>query len=141
MIKKFDEFIKEMVSSQDMKNNLDLNIEKGDATNPANNQPQQQQNQAMQKNANLKVTDIQARINTLNQQKQAVNQEILKLQDAQRDLRPNNPNDPQNAQKQKVFDTDQQTKIKIQQDKLKVLEAEIQNLQQEIARNKEKYLL
>jgi len=140
MIKKFNDFVSEMVTSQDMKNNLDLGIEKQDAANPANQQQQQPQDKTLQKTANLKVTDIQARINQLGLQKQAVNQEILKLQDAQRDLRPNNPQDPQNAQKQKVFDTDQQTKIKIQQDKLKVLDAEIQNLQQEITRNKEKYL-
>lgn len=140
MIKKFNDFVSEMVTSQDMKNNLDLGIEKQDATNPANQPQQQQQDKTLQKTANLKVTDIQVRINQLGLQKQAVNQEILKLQDAQRDLRPNNPQDPQNAQKQKVFDTDQQTKIKIQQDKLKVLDAEIQNLQQEITRNKEKYL-
>lgn len=139
MIKKFNDFVSEMVTSQDMKNNLDLGIEKQNAANPANQQ-QQPQDKTLQKTANLKVTDIQARINQLGLQKQATNQEILKLQDAQRDLRPNNPQDPQNAQKQKVFDTDQQTKIKIQQDKLKVLDAEIQNLQQEITRNKEKYL-
>ena len=90
--------------------------------------------------ANLKVTDIQGRITQLSQQKQLVSQEIIKLQGAQRDLAPNNPSDPQNAQKLKIFTQDQQEKIKIQQDKLKNIDAEIKNLQSEIARNKETYL-
>lgn len=142
MIKTFIQFInEEMVTSTDMQNNLDLGIEKQNAQNPAN-QPQtnQPQDKNLQKTANLKVTDIQGRITQLNQQKQLVNQEIIKLQDAQRDLMPNNMGDPQNAQKQQIFIKDQQEKLKIQQDRLKNFDAEIQNLQKEIGRNKEKYL-
>ncbi len=138
MITKFDQF-NEMVTSQDMKNNLDLGIEKTDAQQPNPNQPQQQ-NAGIQKNATLKVTDVQQRILDLNNQKKIVNQEIINLQGAQRDLAPNNPGDPQNAQKLKVFVNDQQEKIKIQQQKLKVLDDEIKNLQSEIARHKQNYL-
>ena len=140
MIKNFKQF-NEMVTSQDMKNALDLGIEKSNAPQPNQQQQQQQQQpQAQQKNANLKVTDIQSKITQLAQQKQIVNQEIINLQDAQRDLMPNNPGDPQNAQKQKIFMDDQQEKLKIQQQKLKLLDDEIKNLQVEIGRNKEKYL-
>ena len=141
MIKNFKQF-NEAITSQDMKNNLDLNIEKTDAANPdqQQNQQPQQKDANIQKNANLKVTDIQGRITQLSQQKQLVSQEIIKLQGAQRDLAPNNPSDPQNAQKLKIFTQDQQEKIKIQQDKLKNIDAEIKNLQSEIARNKETYL-
>jgi hypothetical protein len=129
-----------MVTAQDMQNNLNLGIEKTDAQQPNPNQKPLQQNAGIQKNATLKVTDIQQRIIDLNNQKKLVNQEIINLQGAQRDLMPNNPNDPQNTQKQKVFSQDQQEKIKIQQQKLKVLEDEIKNLQSEISRNKQNYL-
>lgn len=138
MITKFDQF-NEMVTSQDVKNNLDLGIEKTDDQQPNPNQ-QPQQNAGIQKNATLKVTDVQQRILDINNQKKIVNQEIINLQGAQRDLAPNNPGDPQNDQKLKVFVNDQQEKIKIQQQKLKVLDDEIKNLQIEIARHKENYL-
>jgi hypothetical protein len=129
----------EMVTAQDMQNNLNLGIEKTDAKPPDPNAPLPK-NVDMQKNVNLKITDIQQRINQLGQQKQIVNQEIINLQGAQRDLMPNNPNDPKNAEKQKIFNQDQQTKIEIQQRQLKVLDDQIKNLQSEIARHKENYL-
>jgi len=138
LITKFSKF-NEMVTSQDMKNNLNLNIEKGDAQQP-NAQQQQKPNAGIQKNANVKVTDIQGRINQIEEQKKIINQEIINLQSAQRDLAPNNPNDPQNAQKLKIFNNDQMEKIKIQQQKLKVFDDEIKNLQSEVARHQQNYL-
>ena len=129
----------EMVTSQDMVNNLNLGIEKTDAANPDPNKPVQK-NADVQKNANLKITDIQNRINQLTQQKNLVNQEIINLQGAQRDLMPNNPADPKNAEKQKIFTQDQQAKIEIQKRQLQVLEDQIKNLQSEIQRNRENYL-
>jgi len=141
MIKKFEQFVNEVITSDQMKNQLDLGIEKQDAQKPdPNAQQQQKPDQGTQKNATLKVTDIQNKINQLAQQKTLVNQEIINLQNAQRDLRPNNVNDPNNKANQSIFDKDQQEKTKIQQDKLANIDAEIRNLQAEIGRNKQKYL-
>lgn len=137
MITKFNKF-NEMLTSQDMKNNLNLNIEKGDAANPQ--QPNNQKDNGMQKNANIKITDIQNRINQINQEKSLINKDIINLQGTQRDLAPNNPNDPQNAQKLKIFTEDQKEKINIQQQKLKLLDDEIKNLQSEIVRHRQNYM-
>lgn len=136
---KYIQTFNEMITSQDMKNNLDLGIEKTDAKPVDPNAPLPK-NTAIQKDANLKITDIQARINQINQQKALINQEIVKLQGAQRDLAPNNPNDPQNAEKLKVFTKDQQEKIDIQTQKVKILDQEIKNLQAEVARHQQNYL-
>jgi hypothetical protein len=139
MIKKFNEFINELVTSTDMQNNLNLNIEKGDAQNPAKSQQNQQQDKGLQKSLNLKVTDIQGRITELGKQKQLCSQEIVNLQNSLRDLMPNNPGDPNNAKNQQDFTKQQQEKINIQKQKLDVLNKEILNLQGEITRNKNKY--
>lgn len=138
MIKKFDKFVSEMVTAQDMQNNLNLGIEKTEATPPDKNP--QPIDADTQKQANLKVTDIQNRINQITALKKQVNQEIINLQAAQRDLMPNNPTDPKNAEKQRTFTEEQKEKINIQQQKLKVLDDEIKNLQKQVAQNKEKYL-
>ena len=140
MIKKFEQFINEVITSDQMKNQLDLGIEKQDAQKPDPNAPPPKPDQGTQKDATLKVTDIQNKINQLTQQKTLVNQEIINLQNAQRDLRPNNATDPNNKANQSIFDKDQQEKTKIQQDKLANIDAEIRNLQAEIGRNKQKYL-
>ena len=140
MIKTFIQFTNEMVTSQDMKNNLNLGIEKQGATQPNPNQPVQQPNTGIQKTATLKVTDIQQRILQLNNERKIANDEIIRLEGAQRDLAPNNPGDPQNAQKLKIFTDDQQAKIKIQQQKVAALDAEVKNLQFEVARNQQNYL-
>lgn len=128
-----------MVNADDMKNALNMGIEQSNAQKPNTNQPQQKDN-TMKNSANLKVTDIQNRINQINIQKKLISDEIIKLQGAQRDLAPNNPNDPQNAQKLKIFTDDQQQKIEIQQQKLKLFDDEIKNLQSEIARHKQNYM-
>ena len=138
MITKFSKY-NEMVNAEDMKNALNVGIEQGEAQKVNPNQPQPKDTN-MQKSANLKVTDIQNRINQINIQKKLISDEIIKLQGAQRDLAPNNPNDPQNAQKLKIFTDDQQQKIEIQQQKLKLFDDEIKNLQSEIARNKQNYM-
>lgn len=137
MIKKFDQFVNELVTAQDMQKNLDLGMEKTEATPPDKNPPIDADTQ---KQANLKVTDIQGRINQINQQKKLINQEIINLQAAQRDLMPNNPTDPKNGEKQRTFMEDQKEKINIQQQKLKVLDDEVKNLQKQIAQNQQKYL-
>ena len=142
MIKTFIQFTNEMVTSQDMKNNLNLGIEKQGATQPDPNKAQQPQqpNTGIQKSATLKVTDIQQRILQLNNERKIANDEIIRLEGAQRDLAPNNPGDPQNAQKLKIFTDDQQAKIKIQQQKVAALDAEVKNLQAEVSRNQQTYL-
>lgn len=137
MITKFSKY-NEMINSGDMKNSLDLGIEQSTQTNNPNQPPQKDTN--MQKSATLKITDIQNRINQINLQKKLIGDEIIKLQGAQRDLAPNNPNDPQNAQKLKIFTDDQQQKIKIQQQKLQIFDDEIKNLTSEIERNKQNYM-
>lgn len=129
----------EMVNSQDMQKQLDLGIEQSDAQKPDPNKPAQQ-NMDLQKNANLKITEIQQKIIDLGKQKQLVNQEIINLQNAQRDLAPNNPNDPDNAKKLQQFTQDQQQKMEIQKRQLQVLDDQIKNLQEEITRHKENYL-
>lgn len=128
-----------MVNAGDMKNALNMSIEQGEAQQPNTNQPQPK-DANMQKSANLKVTDIQNRINQINIQKKLINDEIIKLQGAQRDLAPNNPGDPKNAEKLKIFTDDQQQKIEIQQQKLKLFDDEIKNLQSEIERHKQNYM-
>lgn len=138
MITKFRKY-NEMVSAEDMQQSLNFGIEKSDAQQTNPNAPVQK-DPNIQKTANLKVTDIQNRINQITQQKKLINDEIIRLQGAQRDLAPNNPSDPQNAQKLKVFTDDQQEKIKIQQQKLKVLDDEIKNLQNEVSRHKQNYM-
>lgn len=138
MIKTFKQF-NERITSGDMKNAIDFRIEKDNAQNPTI-QNQKEKPIDDQKNANLKITDIQNQINQLNQQKQNLNQEIINLENAQRDLMPNNPSDPNNAKNQKIFMDTQKAKILNNQNILKGIEEKIKLLQNEISRNKEKYL-
>lgn len=122
-----------MLTSQDTMNNLNLDIEKNDLNKP-------KKDVGMQKNANIKITEIQNRINQINQEKSLINKGIINLQSSQRDLAPNNPNDPDNSKKLKIFIDDQKQKINIQQQKLKLLDEEIKNLQEEITRHKQNYM-
>jgi len=136
MITKFKKFY-EAYNSKDMMNSLDLGIENDDNKVIAQ---QGQNKQELRNAATLKITDIKNRITQLTQQKSLINNEIVKLQNAQRDLMPNNPDDPNNAKTQKEFIDDQTEKIKIQQTKLQTLDEEIKNLQKEISRNQQKYM-
>ncbi len=137
MITKFNKF-NEKFNASDMRNSLDLGIEQDNAK-PQGSQPNAQ-DPALKNAAQLKVTDIQNRINQINQQRSLISKEIINLQNAQRDLMPNNPEDPDNAKNQKVFNEDQTEKIKIQQMKLQTLNDEIKNLQKEISRHQQKYM-
>jgi hypothetical protein len=141
MITKFYQFINEVVSAKDYRNVIDFRMETGDKT------PQQMKNEkptevdrSINKNSQTKITDISNRVQQLNKEKQMVSQEIIKLEDSQRELMPNNPQDPQNAQKQKQFTDDMKTKIGIQRQKLDVLNKEIVNLQQDVSTKKQKYM-
>lgn len=129
-----------MVNSQDMMNNLNLNIEKTGAQKPDTNPKPMSLDPNFKKQATLKVTDTQQRINQIREEIKLVNQEIINLQNAQRDLIPNNPSDPNNAKNRQVFMNDQKEKMGIQQAKLKALTDEVNNLQKEITRNKNTYL-
>jgi len=135
LITKFKLFA-EAINTNDMKNAIDLNIEMGEKkpTNP--NQPQQD----IQKNAKTNITNTQEYINSLNIQKQKITDEINQMENAQRDLMPNNPNDPNNAKNQKTFIEGQQAKIKNNRAILTALEDKIKLLQTQISNNKEKYL-
>lgn len=139
MITKFKQF-NEKLTPDDMKNAIDLNIEMGDAQKQNPNQLNQKAPLELQKNANLKITDIQKQIDYLTQQKQNINQEIINLENAQRDLMPNNLNDPNNSKNQKIFTDTQKAKIQNNRNILKALDDKIKLLQGEISRNKEKYL-
>jgi len=130
MITKFKIF--EAITPDDFKKDTELNIEIDDNRNNAADKDLKNQ-------SNLKITDIQNKIQFLNKQKIEINKEIIKLQDAQRDLVPNNTNDPKNAEKIKTFIDDQKQKMLIQQNKLDLFNKEIDNLSKEIERNKKKY--
>lgn len=130
MITKFKIF--EQTTPEEYKNNIDMKL----ALEPNNIN---KKNPELTKQSNLKITDIQGKIEYLNKQKALINQEIIKLQDAQRDLMPNNINDPQYQQKAKEFLDDQKQKMDIQKNKLALFDKEIKNLQDEIARNKNRY--
>lgn len=133
MITKFNLF-KEAVDFNDTKNILDLNLDNAQKVDPNKKDPEQI------KNANLKIMDVQKRILQLNEQKKLINNEIIKLQSAQRDLVPNNPNDPKNAENVKNFLTNQQEQINIQTQKLNAFDAEILNLQKQVEILKKQYL-
>lgn len=140
MITKFSKF-NEKFDAKDMQNSLEYGIEQQDQKQGQNNtQNVQTKDPNMQNAAKLKITDIQNRIGQLNQQRSLISNEIIKLQNAQRDLMPNNPDDPNNAKNQKEFTDDQTEKIKIQQSKLQALNDEIKNLQKEVSRNQQKYM-
>lgn len=138
MIKTFKQF-NEAITSDDMKNAINLNMEKQDKQKVDPN-AQQQKPQDLQKNANVSVTNLQKYIDDLNIQKQRISDEIGQLENAQRDLMPNNPSDPNNAKNQKLFVDGQQAKIKNNQNLLNALEEKIKLLQAQIINNKEKYL-
>jgi uncharacterized small protein (DUF1192 family) len=131
MITKFKIF--EKITPEDFQKNTELMMDIQNQENDA------AKDQDQTKLSNLKVTDINNRIQFLNKEKEMINQEIIKLQDNQRNLAPNNPNDPQNAQKLKQFTDDQTNKLKIQQQKLNLFDQEIKNLSSEIERNKKLY--
>jgi len=137
MITKFELFT-EAINMDDMKNAIDLNIEMQNKKplNPNQSQPQQD----IQKNVKTNITNTQEYINFLNIQKQKISDEINQMENAQRDLMPNNPNDPNNATNQKNFIDSQKAKIKNNKTILKALEDKIKILQTQIANNKEKYL-
>ena len=134
MIINFKKF-NEMVSAQDTKNMLNFNIEKGSVQGNINTNDKN-----IQKLATLKITDINNRIKQIEEQKKLINNEIIKLQNAQRDLAPNNPNDPKNAEKLKIFVDDQSKKIEIQKQKIDILNKEIENLKNEVERHKSNYM-
>lgn len=138
MITKFSKF-NEKFDANDMKNSLDYGVEQQSQTN-ANPQSTQPNDPTIKNAAQLKITDIQNRIGQLNQQRKLISDEIIKLQNAQRDLMPNNPDDPNNAKNQKEFTEDQTEKVNIQQSKLLALNNEIKNLQKEMSRNQQKYM-
>jgi hypothetical protein len=123
------------VTLQDTKNSLELGIEM------QNKQTQQQgqntvnkQDPSMQKNANIKITDLQKTLEDINRQKINITQELTKLQDAQRELAPSDP------KQLKIFQEEQKTKITNCQNLIKALDDRIKILQGEIIRNKTKYL-
>lgn len=125
----------EAVTLQDTKNSLELGIEM------QNKQTQQQgqntvnkQDPSMQKNANIKITDLQKTLEDINRQKINITQELTKLQDAQRELAPSDP------KQLKIFQEEQKTKITNCQNLIKALDDRIKILQGEIIRNKTKYL-
>lgn len=138
MITKFSKF-NEKFDANDMKNSLDYGVEQQNQTT-ADSQNTQPNDPGMKNAAQLKITDIQNRIGQLTQQRALISNEIIKLQNAQRDLMPNNPDDPNNAKNQKEFTEDQTEKVTIQQQKLQALNDEIKNLQKEISRNQQKYM-
>jgi uncharacterized small protein (DUF1192 family) len=137
MIKTFKQF-NEAFNADDMRNSLDYGIEKNQ--NKLAQNPDQKNSELNLKNdAKLKITDIENRMRIIDQQKKLITDEIIKLQNAQRDLMPNNPDDPNNAKTQQEFVADQTEKINIQQAKVQALDDEIANLQKEVERNKQKY--
>jgi len=136
MIKTFKQFY-EALTSGDMKNAIDLTIQKQDAIKQNPNQqqqPKQPQNATVQKQANIKVTDLQKRIDALTQQKQQIANEVEQLTAAQRDLAPTDSN------QLKVFNQQQEAQIKSKQNLLNALDQEIKNIQNSIATNKQTYL-
>lgn len=135
MITKFKLFL-EALSSDDYKNILDLDIEKKDAAqkNDIKNDSD------INKNANLKITEIKNKIDQIEKQKEEINKELLKLQDFQRDMAPNDPNDPKNSDKLKSFLIEQKNKIEIQKSKLKIFDDEINSLKIDMDKIKKTYL-
>jgi hypothetical protein len=135
MITKFKLFL-EALSSDDYKNILDLDIEKKDAAqkNDIKNDSD------INKNANLKITEIKNKIDQIEKQKEEINKELLKLQDFQRDMAPNDPNDPKNSDKLKSFLSEQKNKIEIQKSKLKIFDDEINSLKIDMDKIKKTYL-
>jgi hypothetical protein len=140
MITKFRLFT-EAVTLQDTKNSLELGIE---MQNKQSQQQTQQQNQnpnqinkqdpGLQKNANIKISDLQKTLEDLNRQKMTITQELTKLQDAQRELAPTDP------KQLKLFQDEQKAKITNSQNLIKAFDDRIKIIQGEIARNKAKYL-
>lgn len=135
MITKFKLFL-EALSSDDYKNILDLDIEKKDAAQKNNIENDSDIN----KNANLKITEIKNKIDQIEKQKEEINKELLKLQDFQRDMAPNDPNDPKNSDKLKSFLSEQKNKIEIQKSKLKIFDDEINSLKIDMDKIKKTYL-
>lgn len=135
MITKFKLFL-EALSSDDYKNILDLDIEKKDAAQKNNIKNDSDIN----KNANLKITEIKNKIDQIEKQKEEINKELLKLQDFQRDMAPNDPNDPKNSDKLKSFLSEQKNKIEIQKSKLKIFDDEINSLKIDMDKIKKTYL-
>jgi hypothetical protein len=135
MITKFKLFL-EALSSDDYKNILDLDIEKKDAAQKNNIKNDSDIN----KNANLKITEIKNKIDHIEKQKEEINKELLKLQDFQRDMAPNDPNDPKNSDKLKSFLSEQKNKIEIQKSKLKIFDDEINSLKIDMDKIKKTYL-
>lgn len=131
----------EAVTLQDTKNSLELGIET--QNKQAQQQSQQQiknpnqinkQDPDLQKNANIKITDLQKTLEDLNRQKMNITQELTKLQDAQRELAPTDP------KQLKLFQDEQKAKITNSQNLIKAFDERIKIIQGEIARNKVKYL-
>lgn len=135
MITKFKLFL-EALSSDDYKNILDLDIEKKDDAQKNNIKNDSDIN----KNANLKITEIKNKIDQIEKQKEEINKELLKLQDFQRDMAPNDPNDPKNSDKLKSFLSEQKNKIEIQKSKLKIFDDEINSLKIDMDKIKKTYL-
>lgn len=131
MIIKFKMFLEEL-SSDDYKKILDLNIEK--------DSDQNKNDSDTNKNANLKINEIKNKIQQIQKQKEDINNELSKLEDIQRDMAPNNPNDPKNQDKLKAFLEEQKNKIDLQKNKLKLFEDEIISLQNELEKIKKTYL-
>lgn len=130
MITKFKIF--EQTTPEEYKNDIDMKLALEPNKTNAKNSETIKQNK-------LKISDIQKKIEFINKQKDLINKEIIRLQDVQRDLMPDNANDPQYQQKAKTFLDDQKQKIDIQKKKLELFDKEIKNLQDEISRNKNRY--
>jgi hypothetical protein len=137
MIKTFKQFY-EALTSTDMKNAIDLTIQKSQAPNPQQQQQQQQQqnpnDQITKQQATIKVTDLQKEINNLTIQKQNVAKEVDNLNNAQRDLAPTDPN------QLKIFNQQQAEKMKANQDLLKALDQKILAIKNSITASKKTYL-
>lgn len=138
MITKFELFI-EKIGFNDMKNAINLNIEMGEQT-PQKQGQQPNSNDDIKNTANTNITNLQNYINNLQAQKQKISEEIVQLENAQRDLVPNNPTDPNNDNNIKTFIDSQKAKIENNRKLLSGLEEKIKLFQDQISTNKEKYL-
>lgn len=124
----------EVITAQDYKNKIELDMEIAQKENEKPNNTVDDQ-----KLAKLKITDIQKKIEFLNKQKSDIISEITRLQDNQRNLMPDNPSDPNNKTNQQKFIAEQTEKITAQRNKLSAFDQEIKLLQKDIERNKGKY--
>jgi len=132
MITKFLKYT-EAVDYNDAKNILNYKLDDNEAS-------KDNKDIDLKKDTNLKISDLLNRIKDITEQKKMIEEQIIKLQSAQRDLAPNNPNDPKNAEKLKMFTNDQMDKIRIQKLKIDAYNQEIDNLKKEIERHKNNYL-